>query len=167
MRVEDRKMIQKAREFAVKAHGGQMYGSAPYAVHLDAVAEILSGYGELAVTIGYLHDVVEDTAVSLSEIEAVFGSVVAASVGYLSDAVGGSRSEKKAAANAKLAAVPAEYNVALLVKVADRLANVKASLANNAEKLAIYAAEHAAFKAAAYRAGVGEAIWAELDELLA
>lgn len=166
MRVEDRTMIQKAREFAIKAHGAQMYGSAPYAVHLDAVAEILSGYGELAVTIGYLHDVVEDTAVSLAEIEASFGEVVAVSVGYLSDASGGSRAERKAAANAKLAAVPAEYNVALLVKAADRLANVGASIAGNAALLALYKNEHAAFKAAVYRAGVGEAIWAELNELL-
>lgn len=159
-------MISMAREFALKAHGAQMYGSAPYSVHLDAVAEILSPYGEEAVVIGYLHDVVEDTPVSLAEIWLAFGPVVAKCVGYLSDAAGGSRSERNAAAHAKLAAVPAEYNVALLVKVADRLANVKASVANNVERLVVYAAEHAAFKAAAYRAGVGEAIWEELDNLL-
>jgi len=157
-------MISVARKFALKAHGAQMYGSAPYSVHLDAVAEILKPYGEQAVVIGYLHDVVEDTAVSLAEIKLTFGSVVAKCVGYLSDAAGGSRSEKKVAANAKLAAVPAEYSVALLVKAADRLANVRASVANSPEKLAVYAAEHAAFRAAAYRAGVGETIWEELNE---
>jgi (p)ppGpp synthase/HD superfamily hydrolase len=166
MRVEDRKMISVAKEFALKAHGAQMYGSAPYSVHLDAVAEILKDCGEEAIVIGYLHDVVEDTSVSLAEIEAEFGAVVAKCVGYLSDAGGGSRSVRKAAANAKLAAVPAEYNVALVVKAADRLANVRASIAGNAKLLELYAAEHAAFKAAAYRAGVGAEIWEALDTLL-
>jgi len=44
-----------------------------YVVHLDAVAEIVQQYGEPAVVIAYLHDVVEDTSVSLLDIEKEFG----------------------------------------------------------------------------------------------
>ena len=47
---------RSARAFAVQAHGGQRYGEHPYVVHLDAVAEHLIPYGELAISLGYLHD---------------------------------------------------------------------------------------------------------------
>ena len=66
-------MKNKARIFAIAAHGGQKYGNYPYSVHLDAVAKIADEYGEKAAVIAYLHDVVEDTFVSINDIEKEFG----------------------------------------------------------------------------------------------
>ena len=61
-------MKTKAREFACKYHGEKRYGEHPYVVHLDAVAEIVQQYGEPAVVIAYLHDVVEDTEVTIDDL---------------------------------------------------------------------------------------------------
>jgi (p)ppGpp synthase/HD superfamily hydrolase len=58
-------MINKAKEFAIKHHGEQKYGDRPYSFHLDQVVSYLVPYGETAQVIGYLHDVVEDTDVTL------------------------------------------------------------------------------------------------------
>ena len=61
-----------------------------------------------------------------------------------------------------------DHEIALLVKVADRLANVRACVQDRREKLwARYRGEHPAFKAAAYRRGQCEPLWAELESLLA
>ncbi|MCI5166209.1 MAG: bifunctional (p)ppGpp synthetase/guanosine-3',5'-bis(diphosphate) 3'-pyrophosphohydrolase, partial [Candidatus Electrothrix sp. GM3_4] len=70
-------LISKARRFALKHHGEQKYGEHPYVVHLDAVAELVQQYGELAVVIAYLHDVVEDTNITLPDIEKEFGKLIA------------------------------------------------------------------------------------------
>ena len=69
-------MIEEARKFAINAHGDQKYGELPYHVHLDAVAEIASEYGETVQIIAYLHDVAEDTSVQLQDIEREFGKFV-------------------------------------------------------------------------------------------
>lgn len=72
------------REFAVKAHASQKYGDHPYSVHLDAVASLVAAWGgEEAVVLAYLHDTVEDTSVTISEIEARFGPKIARCVSLL------------------------------------------------------------------------------------
>jgi (p)ppGpp synthase/HD superfamily hydrolase len=81
----------KARKFALKHHGEQKYGEHPYIVHLDAVANLVQQYGEAAVVIAYLHDVVEDTNVSIREIEKEFGALVADCVAVLTDEPGEDR----------------------------------------------------------------------------
>jgi len=70
-------MRDKARRFAIKAHGSQKYGAKPYSVHLDAVACIVESFGVQAQVIAFLHDVVEDTDTTVPEIAAVFGLFVA------------------------------------------------------------------------------------------
>jgi hypothetical protein len=53
--------IQRAREFALQAHGNQRYGSHPYSYHLDAVADLLAPFGDEAQIAAYLHDTGEHT----------------------------------------------------------------------------------------------------------
>ena len=158
----------RARAFALEAHGGQRYGDQPYAVHLDAVAGLLVPYGETARAVGYLHDVVEDTGVTLERVRAEFGDLVADCVALVTDQPGAERSERKAKTNAKLAAVEGERRLALVVKAADRLANLRASAAagGRGEKLAMYRREHPAFRAAAYRPGLCDELWAEIERIL-
>jgi guanosine-3',5'-bis(diphosphate) 3'-pyrophosphohydrolase len=160
--------VAEARVFAVTAHAEQRYGDQPYSVHLDAAARIAAPYGELARVVAYLHDVVEDTQVSLDDVRARFGELVAECVALLTDAPGANRKERKAKTYARLALVAGPSELALIVKAADRLANVRACVAEqNFELWEMYRGEHAAFRAAAYRVGQCEPIWAELDALLA
>src|SRR5919198_3656943 len=68
----DTKMIERAYELADRAHGGQMRKSGdPFISHPVAVATILAqlGMDEQAVAAGLLHDAVEDTELSLAEVE--------------------------------------------------------------------------------------------------
>ena len=160
--------IEAARRFAVEAHGEQRYGSRPYAVHLEAVVELTAEFGEVAQVVAYLHDVVEDTEVELAEIEDRFGRFVADCVAILTDESGGSREEKKRKTYAKMAKVSGELKLALAVKAADRLANLRACIGDGkTRKLGVYRREHEAFRAAAFRPGLASDLWLEMDEIWA
>lgn len=159
--------VSRAREFAIAAHGDQKYGDQPYSIHLDAVVELLAPFGELAQVIGYLHDVVEDTAVTLDAVRQAFGDPVATRVALVTDEPGANRRERKAKTNAKLSTVSDEDALALVVKAADRLANLRASARGGADsKLDMYRREHPAFRAAAYRSGLCDELWREMDRIL-
>ena len=166
--------VAEARAFAVKAHGEQLYGQHPYVVHLDDVHDILHEHGQpplptTRLVIAYLHDVVEDTSITLSEIKTRFGDVVAGCVDLLTDGPGDSRKERKAATYTRLEAVPSDgpLHHALVVKAADRLANVRRSVDESNQRLFVmYQSEHTDFRAAAFRTGLVESIWEELDRAL-
>ncbi len=156
-----------ARTFALAAHGGQRYGDHPYSFHLDAVAAVLAPYGEEAQVVGYLHDVIEDTATTRADVERQFGGRVAALVSLVTDEAGANRKERKAKTNAKLAGVGPEQSLALIVKAADRLANLRASAEGGAgSKLGMYRGEHPAFRQAAFRPGLCDELWAEMGRIL-
>jgi len=160
-------MLTTARSFAIAAHGDQKYGDQPYLHHLDAVVEILAPYGTEAQIIGYLHDVVEDTPITIAEIKAIFGEFVANCVAIVSDEPGSTRQARKAQTYAKMTQVTGKETLALVVKAADRLANIQACLsAEHASLLAIYKKEHAAFSKAVYRPGICEDIWARINQLI-
>ncbi len=162
----DDSAIEDARRFALDAHGGQRYGEHPYSVHLDAVAQIAGDFGETARVVAYLHDVVEDTPVGLAEIERRFGQRVAGCVAILTDEPGETREERKLKTYAKMAGVSGELELALVVKAADRLANMRACVAGgNAEKLGMYKREHEAFRQAAYRQDLCEPLWLEIGRI--
>lgn len=159
--------VSRARAFAIDAHGDQRYGDQPYSVHMDAVAGLLESYGEDAQTIGYLHDVVEDTSVTVNRVREEFGELVAQCVKLVTDEPGTNRQERKTRTNAKLSAVPDDLRLALVVKAADRLANLRVSTLGGADsKLEMYRREHAAFREAAFRAGLCDGFWAEMECIL-
>lgn len=72
---------EKARKFATRWHYGQLrkYTDEPYITHCEAVAGIVRSVKHVPemVAAAWLHDTVEDTACTLSDIEAVFGESVA------------------------------------------------------------------------------------------
>jgi len=161
-------MITEARTFAVEAHGAQTYGSEPYVVHLDAVAALVPDEPNLQA-VAYLHDVLEDTEVEQSTIAQRFGTAVAEAVALVTDPEAPHRSARKEKLHVRLSALgiddPASA-LALHVKVADRLANVRCCAESGDPRLAMYRKEHEAFRPAAYRAGLCDALWDELDALL-
>lgn len=163
--------VQKAREMAVMAHGQQMYGTHPYVVHLDAVAELVQPFGEDAEVVAYLHDTLEDTGLSPEEVGQTFGRVVLACVEAVTDSKGATRKERKKATYERLGAITAEepVSLALLVKAADRLANVRSCVATeNTSLLAMYRGENEAFRTAVLRTGLNsnQAMVAEIDEIV-
>ena len=159
--------VQQARDYAVQAHGAQMYGDKPYVFHLDQVVSLLKEYGEDAQVIGYLHDAVEDTAVTEADVAQVFGQFIADCVSLVSDVPGPNRKSRKAKTYARLAKVRGEHELALVVKAADRLANVRMCLQEQNNKLLnVYRQEQPVFFRAAYRPGLCESFWRELQQLL-
>jgi len=159
-------MRNEARAFAIKAHGDQMYGEFPYHVHLDEVAKIASNFGEKAEVVAFLHDVIEDTPVTEDEIDANFGSLVARCVSILSDEPGDTRKIRKAATYKKMAMVKGDEELALLVKAADRLANMRSCVrSKKTDFLSMYITENKVFKEAAYRAGLCDELWKEINEI--
>lgn len=157
----------EARSFALAAHGAQRYGSQPYHVHLDAVAHLVAPYGPLAQVVAYLHDLMEDTHVTAADIEARFGLVPSLCVVLLTDPNTGTRRERKAITYARLAGVVGFLELALIVKVGDRLANVMACASDAKRSLwEMYRAEHAEFRKAVFRKGLCNPLWVQLDALL-
>ncbi len=164
------KLVQAAREYAVDAHHGQKYGKHDYVYHLDLVAYLAKPYGHFAQALGYLHDVVEDTTKTREDIAHLFGEDIAQMVEWISDEEGATRAERKLKTHAKLkaldASLPREF-ITLVVKLCDRLANVRKSHhEDNSKMLTKYRGEHAAFKDAVYREGQPSELWLELDRLL-
>src|SRR5689334_6061458 len=146
--------LRHARSFAIAAHGDQMYGDQPYIVHLDAVVAVLAAFGDEVQIAGYLHDVVEDTDVPLEKVREEFGDRIADWVALVTDEKGVNRKERKARTNTKLAAISGDDEMALVVKAADRLANLRASKEGGAgSKLDMYRREHLAFREAVFRPG--------------
>ncbi|MCC7429117.1 MAG: bifunctional (p)ppGpp synthetase/guanosine-3',5'-bis(diphosphate) 3'-pyrophosphohydrolase [Alphaproteobacteria bacterium] len=127
----DEDAINRAYVFALKAHGSQTRASGdPYFSHPVEVAGLLTRYRLDTNTIvtALLHDVVEDTPVTLDEIEKVFGPQVARLVDgvtklsrleHLSDRA------KQAENFRKLVLAMSEDIRVLLVKLADRLHNMR------------------------------------------
>ena len=70
-------MINLAKRFAEKEHQGQLrkMSGAPYFTHLENVAFILgnAGFSNEVITAGYLHDIIEDTDVTKTQLLRLFG----------------------------------------------------------------------------------------------
>jgi hypothetical protein len=163
------KGCETAREFAARAHEGQTYGPGePYTAHLDAVVALV-GDDEVTRVVAFLHDVVEDTPVTLQEVKAKFGEFVAECVALVTDEPGANRKERKSATHAKLAKiVDPPHHVALIVKTADRAANVEACVRKgNHGLLQMYQREQEAFRLAVYRPGICDHLWSRIDAALA
>jgi (p)ppGpp synthase/HD superfamily hydrolase len=79
------KSIHKASLFASLAHVDQKYGREPYFVHLQSVADmtIRLGGDDIAEQVAWLHDIIEDTAVTLEHLMDNFSSQVSVAVLHL------------------------------------------------------------------------------------
>ncbi len=79
--VSDEKMIAMARDWAQRFHAGQVDKlGRDYIDHVADVAKRASVHGAQAEIVAWLHDIVEDTSVTLDEIEDAFGPVICAGV---------------------------------------------------------------------------------------
>uniref|UniRef100_UPI003F8CEC79 HD domain-containing protein n=1 Tax=Bacillus manliponensis TaxID=574376 RepID=UPI003F8CEC79 len=143
----EQNQLLKAMGVAEKAHEGQFRVSGePFIMHPFAVTEILLDSRAEATTViaALLHDVVEDTAHTIEEIEREFGKKVAAIVDGLTkvDKKQISNKEEYEAVNVKklLLATQIDIRVAV-IKVIDRLHNMRTLHVKTIEKQVPYANE--------------------------
>jgi GTP pyrophosphokinase len=127
----DAGVIERAGRLAAEAHAGQARENGdPYITHPLAVAGILAGHRLDTATIAtaLLHDVAEDTAVGLKEIGRLFGAEVARLVDGVTKLTRielQSERTKQAENLRKLVLAMSEDIRVLLVKLADRLHNMR------------------------------------------
>lgn len=127
----DTGLIERAGAVAAAAHAGQTRENGePYITHPVAVANILAGFrlDTASIATALLHDVAEDTAVGLKEIERGFGAEVARlvdGVTKLTKLEIQSERTKQAENLRKLVLAMSEDIRVLLVKLADRLHNMR------------------------------------------
>ncbi|MEB3255618.1 MAG: bifunctional (p)ppGpp synthetase/guanosine-3',5'-bis(diphosphate) 3'-pyrophosphohydrolase [Synechococcaceae cyanobacterium] len=164
-------LLAAAFDFAYQLHEGQYRASGePYIIHPIAVADLLRDIGASAAVIaaGFLHDVVEDTQVTPEEIEQHFGAEVRALVEGVTK-LGGIHFTNKTEAQAEnlrrmFLAMASDIRV-VLVKLADRLHNMRTLGALKAEKQQRIAREtREIYAPLANRLGIGRFKW-ELEDL--
>ncbi|MBD2137920.1 bifunctional (p)ppGpp synthetase/guanosine-3',5'-bis(diphosphate) 3'-pyrophosphohydrolase [Anabaena sp. FACHB-1237] len=127
----DNSLICRAFQFAYDLHEGQYRKSGePYIAHPVAVAEILRELGgsPAMIAAGLLHDVVEDTEVTVEDIEAKFGAEVrqlVEGVTKLSKINFNSKTEGQAENFRRMFLAMAKDIRVIVVKLADRLHNMR------------------------------------------
>ena len=127
----EEKALNKAYVFAMRAHGSQLRESGdPYFSHPIEVAGILADmkFDSNTIITALLHDVVEDTKYNLDDIKKIFGleiSILVDGVTKLSKLEGRSEKFSQAENFRKLLLATSEDLRVLLVKLADRLHNMR------------------------------------------
>ncbi|MEJ7584706.1 MAG: HD domain-containing protein [Acidimicrobiales bacterium] len=123
--------ITRAYEVAAHAHKGQVRKSGDaYITHPLAVAKIVAGLGldDITLAAALLHDAVEDTSVTLLDVEADFGAEVAAlvdGVTKLERLQFDSKEQQQAATMRKMVVAMARDLRVVIIKLADRLHNMR------------------------------------------
>lgn len=123
-------LVSRAADFAARAHVDQHRKGAalePYLNHLAEVAVMLSvatdGLDPVLVAAGWLHDTVEDTAVTLDDLVQRFGLEVAGVVAEVTDDKTIPRDERK---RHSVLTIASKSRRAQYLKVADQASNIRA-----------------------------------------
>lgn len=169
----DLKILEEAYEFAVRAHQGQKRRSGEeYVTHPLSVAAILIELQLDVVTVAaaLLHDVVEDTSVKLSDIEAKFGEEIARlvdGVTKLSRLEYKTKEEQQAETLRKMFVAMAQDIRVIMIKLADRLHNMRTLKHHPPEKRQEIARETLEiFAPLAHRLGIFRLKWELEDQSL-
>lgn len=176
--------LAEAKKWAKLAHSSidQTYGPLPYEYHLQHVENVVQRFYKSDkphtwyLRIGaWLHDMVEDTATPLSAIEAIFGKNISDLVWRVTDEEitveemkAGTKPNRK---NRKAKTYPkiSESELAVTLKLADRIANTENGHSWNTSLLDMYKKEYPDFKRALYNEEHCDKVkrmWAYLDLLI-
>ena len=127
---EQMKMVRAAYNFAAVAHKDQKRKTGePYIIHPIAVARIVAeemGLGANPVMAAFLHDVIEDCPYTIDDIRERFGDDVAFLVGVVTKQKKAKYDKSKQVDNFRQILSSVQFDVrAILVKLADRLHNMR------------------------------------------
>lgn len=166
-------IVEKAKKFAKEKHNmpsdSQRYGNLPYTVHTDAVAAhgerfiyyIPEHLRDIVRAALHLHDTVEDTDTTEKLLQKLFGDIVADIVYRVSNERGRDRKERNFKTYPKIW----RNDLAIFVKLADRIANALNSKNTGHSMFKKYKAEYPIFRYALKVRGLYPDMWKELDEI--
>lgn len=166
------KLYGLAQDFASIVHFGQNYGTYQYTHHLILVDHALGSFGfaldaepHLFVA-AWLHDVIEDTSISYEQIVHGFGQKIGDIVYAVTNEAGKNRRERHEKTYPKIRA----NRDALVIKLADRIANVEFSRDTDSGLLGMYRKEWPGFYEALFDPTETDQrvirMWRHLGELL-
>lgn len=131
MNASDKTFIKKAYEYGASAHQNQIRMSGePYICHPLSVAQILASMrmDRQTISAALLHDVVEDTDITLKDIETIFDPEVASlvdSVSKIDQIKFGDKAEAQAETFRKMILAMVKDIRVILIKLSDRLHNMR------------------------------------------
>ncbi len=167
----DHELLVRAYRFSDAAHAGQVrHSGEPYVSHCVEVARILADLqlDTTTVTSGLLHDIVEDTDVTIEDVEREFGAEIAQIVDGLTKIANlplSSREERQVENYRKLLLSIAKDARVILIKLADRLHNMRTLDWLTPEKRRRIAQEtRDLYAPLAHRFGMAKVRW-ELEDL--
>ena len=168
----DRDLLVRAYRFSADAHHGQKrLTGEPFVTHCVEVAKILAELQLDSVTVacGLIHDVVEDTRITVPDVEREFGKEIAAIVDGLTKIAklpsGGTKEERQVESYRKLLLSIAKDARVIIVKLADRLHNMRTLDPLPDEKRRRIASEtRDLYAPLAHRFGMAKMRW-ELEDL--
>lgn len=126
-------LISRAAEYARAAHGSieqrRKYSKEPYIVHPEAVARSVADVtdDEATIAAAWLHDVVEDTPVTIDQIEEQFGADIGQLVAALTNTAtkqDGNRQRRNEIENRRLAQADARAQTVKLADLIDNLGDI-------------------------------------------
>lgn len=148
MKTKKMNLIEKAKEYACACHSSthHLYDGKPYEVHLQMVFDAATEFIHLipekhreAVLAGcWVHDVIEDCRQTYNDVKAVLGTEVAELAFALTNEKGRTRKER---ANEKYYEGIRNTPFATYVKICDRMANFRHSIATGSRMADMYEKE--------------------------
>ncbi len=159
------------KHYAISKHElmNHRYGGAPYSLHLEMVVSVANEFIAYidpehrldVVAACWAHDLIEDTGVTLKELEAISNEHIAEIVYRVSNEMGRTRKERNFKTYPKIWGNP----LAVYVKCCDRLVNGRFSFKNKPELYKRYQLEYPVFKYALMESGPYPKLWDALDSL--
>jgi (p)ppGpp synthase/HD superfamily hydrolase len=167
-------LVNRAREYAIKMHGDQKYGEEPYSVHLEDVETVLIEFNHVSSVLraaAWLHDLEDIFKLDTPELRQKFSEefhrafdngLLYVIVEAVTSEPGKNRKERNKATYQKIIKI----EEAIIVKLADRIANGRRSKANDPGKYAMYKKEYPEFRATLFTGSIDTwPMWSELDRL--